>query len=111
MNKEEILAKSREENKNIDLAELEIIGNSEQLAGAIASILCFALYLVETIITGNDNYSLWGVFSTYIAADSIYKGIKMKKKFSVIFGVVWAGVAIVSIVTAVMTFISTGRVS
>ena len=111
MNKEEILAKAQKENKNLDLAELEVIGNSEQLAGGVSGILCFILYVAEAVITGNDNYALWGILSTYIAVNSIYKGIKLKKKGSVIFGAVWAVIAIVSVITAVVSFIGTGRVA
>ena len=44
MNKEEILAKSREENKNIDLVELEVMNKSKLLAGSIAGNLCFILF-------------------------------------------------------------------
>lgn len=109
MEKEKILEMSRKENMNVDLYELEIIGKSESFAGTIAGILCFALYLAEEIITGNKNSSLWGIFCTFIAVDSLYKGIKLKKKFSVIFGVIWLCIAIVSVTKAVITFVNTGR--
>ncbi|MBO5343827.1 MAG: hypothetical protein J6A57_05215 [Ruminococcus sp.] len=103
MDKEKILEMSRKENMNVDLYELEIIG------GTIAGILCFAPYLAEEIITGNKNSSLWGIFCTFIAVDSLYKGIKLKKKSSIIFGVVWLCIAIVSVTKAVITFVNTGR--
>ncbi len=109
MNREEILAKAQKENKNTDLVNLKIIAESERLAGGIAGIICFMLYAAEIIITGNKNYSLWGIFSTFVAVEILYKGIKTKDKFFIIFGVVLVCAAAASITKAVITFVNTGR--
>ena len=70
MNREEILAKAQKENKNIDLVNLKIMADSERLAGGIAGIICFMLYVAEKIITGNKNHSLLGIFSAFVAVSS-----------------------------------------
>ena len=109
MDKEKILEMSRKENNDRDLYLLEIDSKSERFAGTIAGILCFVLYLTEQIITGNKNRSLWSIFSIYIAVDRIYKGIKLKKKSSLIFGIIWLCIAILSVAKVVITMINTGR--
>lgn len=109
MNREEILAKAQKENKNTDLVNLKIMADSERLAGGIAGIICFMLYVAEKIITGNRNHSLWGIISAFIAVDNLYKGIKMKDKFNIIFGVLCVCIAAASITKAVITFVNTGK--
>lgn len=104
MNKEEILAKSREENKNIDLVELEVMNKSKLLAGSISGNLCFILFLAQLLNTGNGNYALLAILTSYIAVNSIHKGIKLKRRSSVIFGVIFAAAAIVTTVATVGMF-------
>ncbi|MBQ8194189.1 MAG: hypothetical protein IJZ47_02380 [Oscillospiraceae bacterium] len=104
MNKEEILAKSREENKNIDLVELEVMNKSKLLAGSISGNLCFILFLAQLLNTGNSNYALLAILTSYIAVNSIHKGIKLKRRSSVIFGVIFAAAAIVTTVATVGMF-------
>ena len=107
MNKEEILAKSRQENKNIDLVELEIMNRSKLLAGSIAGNLCFILFLAQILNTGKGNYALLAVLTSYIAVNSIHKGIMLKKRSSIIFGAVRAIAAIFTTVITVGMFFNT----
>lgn len=80
MTKDEILAKSREENKERDLYTLSI----ERNAGRVGVIVMYAVVLILTIIhviqTGNLNYMLWIVALSVDTAMDIYKAVKLKSK-------------------------------
>ena len=80
MTKDEILAKSREENKERDLYTLSIECN----AGRVGVIVMYAVVLILTIIhviqTGNLNYMLWIVALSVDTAMDIYKAVKLKSK-------------------------------
>lgn len=78
MTKEDILAKSRQENKDQDLYELSVSSN----AGRIGSIAMYAaaviLSLVSIIRMGYFDLSVWLVAMTGEAATEIYRAVKLK---------------------------------
>lgn len=84
MNKEEILARSRQENKEKDLYELSI----EKRAGRVGVVVMYAVVLILTIIsviqTGKLNFMLWIVALSVDTAMDIYKAVKLKTAKSVI---------------------------
>lgn len=110
MNKEEILAKSREENKDVDLVEIEVNKKSEGFASLVSAIVCFALYAAELIICGEKNYSLWSILTAAFAANYLYKGIKLKDKSKLIFGVLWTITSVLTIVTAVIVLLKRSNI-
>ncbi|MBQ3915904.1 MAG: hypothetical protein II690_04880 [Ruminococcus sp.] len=103
MNKDEILAMSREENKDKrkDPYELEIASKSSNVALVVSAIIAGILYLMEMVVTGNENYSLWSVLCTMDAVIYMYRGIKLKNKMSIFCGILWLILAIASGVSAV----------
>lgn len=84
MNKEEILARSRQENKEKDLYELSI----EKRAGRVGVVVMYAVVLILTIIsviqTGKLNFMLWIVALSVDTAMDIYKAANLKTAKSVI---------------------------
>ena len=56
MNKEEILAKSREENKNQDIYEYDVLKSAGSIATRIGLILCCLISLLEVIFTGKVSF-------------------------------------------------------
>ena len=63
MNREEILEKSRKENKNQDIAELELIKQASHLAAKAGILLCCILSVVDVLVTGRVNYACWMVYA------------------------------------------------
>ena len=61
MNKEEILAMSREENKKKDPLTIEAAHKGATLTIIGTSIFAGVLYLSEMIVTGKQNPALWAV--------------------------------------------------
>ena len=51
MNKEKILESSRRENKNRDLAEMEVTAQAGNIAGRVGAAVCVVLTLIFRIFT------------------------------------------------------------
>ncbi len=85
MNKEEILEKSRKENKNRDLEYIEAENKSKSLAFGAALIAAFVLFFFEYGVMGNLNASLWIVFAIGSLVHNISLYVKLKnKKFLIV---------------------------
>lgn len=110
MNKEEILAKSRQENKEKDLYELEVKNNASRIASIASLIICAVLYAAEIMICGNRNYGLWTIIAAFIAGTFLYTGIKFKNKKKIAIGVLWTVVAVIAIVTAISNLVATSTI-
>lgn len=82
MNKDEILAKSRSENKNADEREDSIKKNAYLISTIVGIIVCSIFYIIEDNIT---YFIIW--FSMNCAAE-IYQAIKLKKVYNIIIVVI-----------------------
>lgn len=84
MTREEILEKSKKENKNKDIATIE----AEKKAGSFALITCYIaaaiLCFIEVFITKEVNYSLWLIVLIANAAMHFHLFFTMKKKRNLI---------------------------
>ena len=84
MKREEILEKSRRENKNRDLAEIEIQTKAVKLAALGLLILSTIYFVLEIVFNNKTNYGWYSMIALYCAIAYGYKGIKMKKRISII---------------------------
>ncbi|HBI85419.1 MAG TPA: hypothetical protein DDX71_03900 [Ruminococcus sp.] len=105
MTKEEILAKSRNENKGADLAELEIARRSRSIAGAAALLLGTVLNLIGTFYTDYRFHELWAIFFMYAgtqgAIDCIHSlkhGNRKRARGTGLYGVIMLIAAAASVV-------------
>ncbi len=97
MNKEDILAASRKENKNQDLAELEANRYAAGIAGSVGVCICALISLLASIIADMMLYSPWAIYFSMMGANWMVKAIKLKKKSN------WI-VAALFVVLAVLAF-------
>ncbi|MCR5653538.1 MAG: DUF6442 family protein [Ruminococcus sp.] len=98
MNKEEILAKSREENKNQDEREKLAIAKASQNALAVGGILCALMLIFNAIFCKTFNYAVWGIYLAITGSSLLFKFVYLKKKHELIFGLIEIGLAIMFIV-------------
>lgn len=79
MNRDEILAKSRAENKNKDIYEQEVLKQASKSAVVVQMFLA-TLFFVTQIFTGGDiNWGLWAiVFSSNMTINWV-KYIKLRR--------------------------------
>lgn len=106
MNKEEILRKSRNENQNKDIYELEVIRKAQRVGGLIAVCVTFALMVIERVIL--DIGTNYGYFLIILSAGMglwIYKAVKMRKKHEMLLAVLWTALAIYAAVMVILNFI------
>ena len=85
MDKNEILARSREENKKQDERDRMIADKAAKLGYSTGLIVCMVLVIVETAITGNanlktdkDNYYRKGTYRGIRSTDVWLWGVRMR---------------------------------
>lgn len=90
MNKEEILAKSRAENKNRDVYELEVSKTANSAAVLVMLIIAGVLFAAQVLSGKGLNFGIWAlVFSADMAAHWT-KFIKMKRKGELLAAILYA---------------------
>lgn len=106
VNKEEILRRSRNENQNKDIYELDVIRKAQRVAGLTAVSVTFALMLLERVVL--ERGTNYGYFLIIMSAGMglwIYKAVKMRKKHEVLLAILWTVVAIYAAVMVVLGLI------
>ena len=80
MNKEEILAKSRAENKNKDVYEIEVLKQANSCGIIVMAVLAVIFFSVQIFVGGGQNWGMWAlVFSPSMAIFWV-KYIKLRRK-------------------------------
>ena len=87
MNKEEILERSRQENRKRDEMEADIFARAGQLATAVGGIVCMAVILLEGFLAGRVNYGTWAVYLSMAGSMLLGKYRRLNKKHELIFGI------------------------
>lgn len=95
MNKEEILEKSRSENKNKDLYELEVDMKSKKYGAYLAVIIIIIFYLLELSTVGAINHRLMSILFAFGFAQSSIRAYHFKNKMDII-NAVLAGLLTIS---------------
>ncbi len=115
MNKDEILAKSREENKGrTDEMELSVIAGGGKAAYFVGMAVCVAILLLNGAlrIFESPNYNpaltfaVWGVWFSMQGAMMMYKYVKIKKKHELALSIFYIAFAL--IVLTMMTLVLFG---
>ena len=110
MKKEEILEKSRNENKKKDFVAIEIENQAVKIAALSVVILASVYYVAGIVITGIDNKGWYSIIALYCAIVFGYKGIKMHNKLNIFTGCIWLIVSIILIVSYMHTLITTSTI-
>lgn len=110
MKKEEILEKARKENKQKDLACVEVERKGGILAAISMVILACIYYVCGIMITGKSNYGWYSIISLYCAVVYGYKGIKLKNKFNIFVAIIWLLVTILTTYSYFSNMISSSAI-
>jgi hypothetical protein len=89
MNKEEILEKSRNENKNQDVYEKEVIKEGGNIGAVVAAILATIFFVIQILLGEGMNYGLYAVVFSIPAAGYIVKAIRLKRKHEVVVAILY----------------------
>ena len=89
MNKEEILAKSRAENKGTDEREQQVIARAGQIAAAVGGLLCMAISILEAIF--HDTFSVipWLIYTGMQGALFLYKYLGLRRRHELILAILF----------------------
>lgn len=80
MNKEDILAMSRRENKNHDLAEQEIHAKACAIAGCVGALVCCAISVMAHLILGDYLLSPWVIYFSIMGTQSVVRYVRLKRR-------------------------------
>lgn len=77
MNKEEILERSRKENKNKDVYINEINTKGGNIAAIVGLILTTIIFISEILLGFGMNYGLYGIVFSVTGTSNLYKALKL----------------------------------
>lgn len=89
MDKDEILAKSRAENKNKDIAELEVICQASKISGRAGLLICCVIAILEAIFTGRPSMSTWAIFFGMLAVLMLVKFVKLRRRHELLVAILY----------------------
>ena len=79
MNKEEILDKSRQENRNRDLAEIDCLKKSSVIAYIVGCCVCMTLSILQWSFTKTVNWGCWVANFSILGTVFLVKFINLRK--------------------------------
>ncbi len=89
MNKDDILAKSRKENKNQDMYEKEVLKEGGNAGAITAAVLATIFFVIQILLGEGQNYGLYAVVFSISAAGFTVKAIRLKRTHEIIITVLY----------------------
>ena len=83
MNRDQILEKSRKENKNQDVYEKEVQKEGGNIGAIVAAILATIFFAVQIFLGEGMNYGLYAVVFSIPGTGFIIKSIRLRKKHEI----------------------------
>ena len=105
MNKDEILEKSRQENKHKDEMEKEVFLKAGQRSCAVGSIICAIIIVLETFFADNVNLSILALYFAMTGTMLLSKYSKLKKIHELIFGSIQLVLSAICMVLYIMRLV------
>lgn len=94
MDKEEVLAKSRMENKNRDIYEQEVLKEANDAAVIVMMVLAVVFFTAQLFTGGGTNWSIWAlVFSANMTTFWV-KYIKLRRKHELALALVYTALVL-----------------
>ena len=88
MNKDEILAKSRAENRNKDVYEYEILKLAHACAAKVVLILALVFFSVKFFTCGSMDWGVWALAFSVNTTRSWVEYIKLRRKLDLVFAII-----------------------
>ncbi|MBP3505123.1 MAG: hypothetical protein J6K43_01790 [Lachnospiraceae bacterium] len=110
MNKEEILERSRKENKNQDIYEKEVIVQGNRYACIVAAILATIFFVVQIFTGGGMNYGLYAVVFSMPMAGFWVKYKRLHRKHELLVAICYTIMVLLMSVAHVCGLISASQI-
>ncbi|SDS49380.1 hypothetical protein SAMN05444162_1592 [Paenibacillaceae bacterium GAS479] len=89
INKDDILSKSRKENKDKDLYKIEVQTKAGNI-GSITAIFLATLFFVIQSLTGQGfDFGLYAIIFSVSAAGFIFKAVRMKHRLDIVLALIF----------------------
>lgn len=99
MEKEDILARSRRENKNRDLAEQEVQRLAAAVSGSVGALVCCLVSVAAHLILDEYLYSPWAIYFSIMGTQWVVRYVRLKRRSDLV-------VAILMLAASACSFIS-----
>ena len=86
MDKDEILERSRKENKDMDLVELEVNNKANAVANLVGVMVCAALTLIHAFVRDGVDTSAWTVMFSVLSTIMLMKFAKLRRRYELVAG-------------------------
>ena len=102
MNKDDILKKSRDENKNGDEREEKIKLRSYATSSAIGALICMVIVIVEGAIFDRSTTPIWIIYCGMMFSKNIIDAVILKKKADIGLSILWGLLCIFHVVIYIL---------
>ena len=87
MDKDEILARSRKENKDRDFVEEAVLAKANSIALAVGMMMCGIVSILRGLLTEKGTEpAVWAVYFSVLATTMLVKFAKMRKRHELLLG-------------------------
>lgn len=107
INKDEILSKSRKENKDKDLFKIEVQIIAGNVGSITAIILATIFFVTQSLIGDGLDFGLYAIIFSVSAAGFIVKAIRMKRRRDIVLSIIYTLVTLILSVVHIYKLITT----
>lgn len=95
MNKDEILSRSRQENKDRDLYEAEVSLNAGNAASLTAILLATVFFVTQLVVGGGWNLGFYAIVFSIGATNFVIKAVRLKRKRYLLLAIVYTLITVI----------------
>lgn len=91
MDKEEILKKSREENKDRDFVEAEVLNRANNIALSVSMLICALVSVLHAVFRSTPDYAVWIVQFGILSTVMLVKFARLRRRHELLLGLLYGG--------------------
>ena len=94
MDKDEILARSRKENRDRDFVEEEAINRAHSIALSVGMMVCGLISVLNSIFRDSVDFSVWVVRWAIWSCVFLVKYQRLRRRHELLLGLLYAGLSV-----------------
>ena len=91
MDKDEILAKSRAENKDRDFVEAEVLNKANNIALGVSMLICALISILHAVFRDSPDYAVWAVQFGMLSTVMLVKFARLRRRHELLLGLLYGG--------------------
>ena len=89
MDRDEILKRSREENKDQDLVDLEVLHRANNKALSVSMLICALISVLHAVFRDSPDYAVWIVQFGMLSTVMLVKFAKLRRRHELLLGLLY----------------------